>query len=82
MSAIEKPVLTPPATAPALAPGVQREHAPTPLSRSKWQKFDSPALVVLLAAAIVRMRNLGPTPQLGPSNRWAAEGFGEDAWQE
>jgi hypothetical protein len=53
MSAIEKPVLNPPVTTPARRPPVQPEHAPTPLTRSKWQKFAIPALVVLLAAATV-----------------------------
>ena len=53
MSAIEKPVLSPSVTTPARGPAVQREHAPTPLTISKWQKFAFPALVVLLAAATV-----------------------------
>ena len=53
MSAIEKPVLTPPVTIPAAEPAVQQEHARTPLTKSKWKKFATPALVVLLAAAIV-----------------------------
>jgi hypothetical protein len=57
MSAIEKPVLSPPVTTPARGPAVQREHAPTPLTRSKWQKFAIPALVVLLAAATVATIN-------------------------
>jgi membrane fusion protein, multidrug efflux system len=53
MSAIEKPVLIPPVTTPGPASAAQQEHAPTPLTRPKWQKFATPALVVLLAAALV-----------------------------
>ena len=52
MSAIEKPVLTP-ATTPAPALAAQQEHIPTPLTRAQWQKFATPALVVLLTAALV-----------------------------
>ena len=52
MSAIEKPVLTSPPT-PAPVPAGQQEHAPVPPARPKWQKYGTPALVALLAAALV-----------------------------
>jgi membrane fusion protein (multidrug efflux system) len=67
MSAIEKPVLTPAVTAPAPVPAAQQEHAPAPPARPKlhcddphfvepvgrWRKYATPALVLLLAAALV-----------------------------
>ncbi len=53
MSAIEKPVLTPPVTAPAPVPATQLEHAPTPPARPKWHKYATPALVLLLTAGLV-----------------------------
>src|SRR6266403_49222 len=53
MSAIEKPVLTPPVTAPAPVPATQLEHASTPPARPKWQKYATPALVLLLTAGLV-----------------------------
>src|SRR5260370_1806083 len=53
MSAIEKPVLTPPVTAPAPAPATQLEHVSTPPARPKWQKYATPALVLLLTAGLV-----------------------------
>jgi membrane fusion protein, multidrug efflux system len=53
MSAIEKPVLTPPLTAPAPVPATQPDHASTAPARPKWQKYAAPALVLLLAAALV-----------------------------
>jgi membrane fusion protein, multidrug efflux system len=52
MSAIEKPVLTPAVTTAAPVPA-QPEHAAAPPTRPKWQKYATPALVVLLAAALV-----------------------------
>ena len=48
-----KQVLTPHVTTTAPAPAAQQEHAPAPLTKPKWQRFVTPALVVLLAAAIV-----------------------------
>ena len=53
MSAIEKPVLTSPVTTPAPVPAAQQEHAPVPPARPKWQKYATPALVILLAAGLV-----------------------------
>src|SRR5258707_12424099 len=53
MSAIEKPVLTPPVPAPAPVPATQLEHAPTPPARPKWHKYATPALVLLLTAGLV-----------------------------
>jgi membrane fusion protein, multidrug efflux system len=67
MSATEKPVLTPAVTTPAPVPAAQQEHAPAPPARPKpqdddphfvepsggWRKYATPALVVLLAAALV-----------------------------
>jgi membrane fusion protein (multidrug efflux system) len=41
------------ANPPAPAPAVQPVHAPPPPARSKWQSYGTPALVVLLAAALV-----------------------------
>jgi membrane fusion protein, multidrug efflux system len=59
MSAIEKPVLTTPVTTPAPISAAQQEHAPAPPTTPKWQKYATPALVILLAAAVVTtiMRN-------------------------
>src|SRR5438874_722530 len=37
MSAIEKPVLTPPVTTPAPVHAAQQEHALAPPTRPKWQ---------------------------------------------
>jgi membrane fusion protein, multidrug efflux system len=53
MSAIEKPVLTPPVTAPAPVPATEQEHASTRPARPKWQKYATPALVLLLTAGLV-----------------------------
>jgi membrane fusion protein (multidrug efflux system) len=53
MSAIEKPVLTPPVTTPTPVPATQQEHAPPAPSTPRWQKYGTPALVVLLAAGLV-----------------------------
>jgi membrane fusion protein (multidrug efflux system) len=53
MSAIEKPVLTAPVTTPAPLSAAQQEHAPAPPTTPKWQKYATPALVILLAAAVV-----------------------------
>jgi membrane fusion protein, multidrug efflux system len=53
MSAIEKPVLTPPVTTPVPVPATQQEHAPAPPTRPKWQKNATPVLVMLLAAGLV-----------------------------
>src|SRR5882757_382013 len=53
MSAIEKPVLTPPVTAPAPVPATQLEHASTLPARPKWHKYATPALVLLLTAGLV-----------------------------
>ena len=53
MSATEKPALTPaPVITPGPLPKGQPEHASTP-ARPKWQKYITPALVILLAAALV-----------------------------
>ena len=52
MSAIEKPVLTPPGTTPAPVPA-QPEHAAALPTKPKWQKYATPTLVVLLAVALV-----------------------------
>jgi membrane fusion protein (multidrug efflux system) len=49
MSATEKPVLTP---APVITKG-QPEHVSATPARPKWQKYITPALVILLAAALV-----------------------------
>jgi membrane fusion protein (multidrug efflux system) len=53
MASIEKPVLTSPVTTPAPISAAQQEHAPAPPTTSKWQKYATPALVILLAAAVV-----------------------------
>jgi membrane fusion protein (multidrug efflux system) len=53
MSAIEKPVLASPVTTPAPISAAQQEHAPAPPTAPKWQKYGTPALVLLLAAAVV-----------------------------
>jgi len=54
MSAIEKPVLTPaPVKVPPSAQETQAEHAPAPPTQPKWQKYATPLLVLLLAAAVV-----------------------------
>jgi membrane fusion protein, multidrug efflux system len=53
MSAIEKPVLTSPVTTPAPVPAAQQEHSLAPPARPKWQKYATPALVMLLAAGLV-----------------------------
>ena len=53
MSAIEKPVLTSPVTTPAPISAAQQEHAPAPPPTPKWQKYGTPVLVILLAAAVV-----------------------------
>jgi membrane fusion protein (multidrug efflux system) len=42
-----------PATTPASTPSAQSEHAQAPSAKPKWQKFGIPALVLLLAAAVV-----------------------------
>jgi membrane fusion protein (multidrug efflux system) len=53
MAVIDKAVLTPaPIAAPAPTPAAQPERVPAE-SRPKWQKYGTPMLVVLLAAAIV-----------------------------
>src|SRR5690349_11387529 len=52
MSAIEKPVLTPPVTTPAPVPA-QPEHAAALPTRPKWQKYATPTLVLLLAVGLV-----------------------------
>ena len=52
MSAIEKPVLTPPVTTPTPIPA-QPEHAAVVPTRPKWQKYATPALVVLVAVGLV-----------------------------
>src|SRR6516225_3531837 len=57
MSVIEKTALTPTPVATA-APAVATartapEQAPAPHTKPKWQKFATPALVVLVAAAVV-----------------------------
>jgi membrane fusion protein, multidrug efflux system len=53
MSAIEKAVLTPPVTTSTAVPAAQQEHAPPAPTRPKWQKYGTPALVLLLAAGLV-----------------------------
>jgi membrane fusion protein (multidrug efflux system) len=53
MSTIEKPVLTSPVTTPAPISAAQQEHAPAPPPTPKWQKYGTPVLVILLAAAVV-----------------------------
>jgi membrane fusion protein (multidrug efflux system) len=53
MSAIEKPVLTAPVTTPAPVSAPQQEHAAAPPTTPKWQKYATPVLVILLAAAVV-----------------------------
>jgi membrane fusion protein (multidrug efflux system) len=53
MPAIENPVLTSPVTTPAPISAAQQEHAPPPPTTPKWQKYATPALVILLAAAVV-----------------------------
>jgi membrane fusion protein (multidrug efflux system) len=53
MSANEKPVLAAPVTTPAPISAVQPEHAPASSTASKWLKYVTPTLVVLLAAAVV-----------------------------
>jgi membrane fusion protein (multidrug efflux system) len=53
MSAIEKAVLTPPVTTSTGVPATQQEHAPPAPTRPKWQKYGTPALVLLLAAGLV-----------------------------
>jgi membrane fusion protein (multidrug efflux system) len=53
MSAIEKPVLTSSVTTPAPISAAQQEHAPAPPPTPKWQKYGTPVLVILLAAAVV-----------------------------
>jgi membrane fusion protein, multidrug efflux system len=52
MSAIEKPVLTPPVTTPAPV-SAQPEHAAAVPTRPKWQKYATPALVLLVAVGLV-----------------------------
>ena len=53
MSSGEKPLLTSHVTTPAPATAAQPEHAPAPPTTSKWLTYGTPALVVLLAAAVV-----------------------------
>ena len=54
MSVIEKKALTPtPATTTAPASGALAEPAPAPPRKPNWQKYLTPALVVLVAAAVV-----------------------------
>src|SRR5277367_4981600 len=53
MSAIEKPVITSSVAAPAPISAAQQDHAPAPPTTPRWQKYGTPALVVLLAAAVV-----------------------------
>ena len=54
MSVIEKKALTPtPATTTAPASGAPAEPAPSPPRKPSWQKYVTPALVVLVAAAVV-----------------------------
>ena len=53
MSAIEKPVLTSSVATPAPISGAQQEHLPAPPPTPKWQKYGTPVLVILLAAAVV-----------------------------
>lgn len=52
MSAIKTPTLTSPVTTPAPGP-TQQEQASVPPARPKWQKYATPALVILLAAGLV-----------------------------
>jgi len=52
MSAIEKPVITPPVTTPAPVPA-QPENAAAVPTRPKWQKYATPTLVVLVAVGLV-----------------------------
>jgi membrane fusion protein (multidrug efflux system) len=53
MSAIEKPVLTSPVTTPSPMAAGQQEHAPAPPTTPKWQRFATPALVIMVAATVV-----------------------------
>src|SRR5580698_6931777 len=53
MSTIEKPVLTSPVTTPAPISAAQQEHAQASPPTPKWQKYGTPVLVILLAAAVV-----------------------------
>jgi membrane fusion protein (multidrug efflux system) len=54
MSATEKPALTPaPVITPGPPPKGQPEHASATPARPKWQKYITPALVILLAAALL-----------------------------
>src|SRR5215469_684315 len=54
MSVIEMKALTPtPATTTAPASGTLAEPAPAPPRKPNWQKYLTPALVVLVAAAVV-----------------------------
>jgi len=54
MSVIEKKALTPtPATTTAPASGALAEPAPAPPRKPNWPKYVTPALVVLVAAAVV-----------------------------
>jgi membrane fusion protein, multidrug efflux system len=53
MSAIEEPVLASPVSTPAPVPAAQQEHSLAPPARPKWQKYATPALVMLLAAGLV-----------------------------
>src|SRR5271165_2606821 len=54
MSVIEKPVLAPASVkAPLSADETQAGHAPAPPTRSMWQKYATPLLVLLLAGALV-----------------------------
>jgi membrane fusion protein, multidrug efflux system len=42
-----------PATTPAATPPAQPEHASPPPAKPKWQKYVTPAVVVLLAVAVI-----------------------------
>ena len=42
-----------PVTTPAATPPAQPEHASAPPAKPKWQKYVTPAVVVLLAAAVI-----------------------------
>ncbi|HVO61653.1 MAG TPA: HlyD family secretion protein [Terriglobales bacterium] len=54
MSAIEKPALAPPSVnAPPPPHETPAGQSPAPPSRPKWQKYATPILVLLLAAALV-----------------------------
>jgi membrane fusion protein (multidrug efflux system) len=54
MSVIEKKALTPtPVTTGAPASGTPAEQAPAPPRKPGWQKYVTPALVLLVAAAVV-----------------------------